>query len=126
MHFQCMLSYFLKRVKAVSGEPAYLVRDVTQVQYWRLPSFSCFSETTSLFLDQITDAHWDLYPFLQEAALRREQKKLEKKQMKMKQIKVKAMWLHCEKPVLSPPAEFEFMGCKNLLNSIVLQFFEHY
>jgi hypothetical protein len=30
-------------------------------------------------------------PVTQEAALRREQKKLEKKQMKMKQIKVKAM-----------------------------------
>lgn len=28
----------------------------------------------------------------QEAAQRREQKKIEKKQMKMKQIKVKAMW----------------------------------
>ena len=31
------------------------------------------------------------FPF-QEAAQRREQKKIEKKQMKMKQIKVKAMW----------------------------------
>lgn len=30
--------------------------------------------------------------FMQEAAQRREQKKIEKKQMKMKQIKVKAMW----------------------------------
>lgn len=30
--------------------------------------------------------------FFQEAAQRREQKKIEKKQMKMKQIKVKAMW----------------------------------
>lgn len=32
------------------------------------------------------------FVFIQEAAQRREQKKIEKKQMKMKQIKVKAMW----------------------------------
>lgn len=33
------------------------------------------------------------YHLFQEAAQRREQKKIEKKQMKMKQIKVKAMWM---------------------------------
>lgn len=48
-------------------------------------------------LRRISHVHSDLCPCLQEAALRREQKKLEKKQMKMKQIKVKAMWLPCEK-----------------------------
>lgn len=55
------------------------------------------SEMICLFLEEITCVYSDPCPCLQEAALRREQKKLEKKQMKMKQIKVKAMWLCCEK-----------------------------
>lgn len=60
MHFECMLSYFLKCVKAVNGEPAYLVRDVTPSTVLNVASLFCFSETASLFLDYITDAHWDL------------------------------------------------------------------
>lgn len=59
-------------------------------QCWRALLFG--SEMICLLFEEITRVYSDPCPCLQEAALRREQKKLEKKQMKMKQIKVKAMW----------------------------------